>query len=178
MLRPPDPQHVITADASRTWGCGAFGSHGEWFHLQCPQSWVQHHIAAKELVLVVLAVAQWGARWQSTAVLVRSDNAAVVAALTSGSARDALLMHLLRCLHFFVAHFDMTITARHIAGVDNSAAVALSRNNLPLFFQCIPQANPDPAPLSQPLKELLLHQHPDWLSPAWRTTFLATLHRP
>ena len=25
MLRPPHPQHVITADASGTWGCGASG---------------------------------------------------------------------------------------------------------------------------------------------------------
>ena len=119
-----------------------------------------------------------GAPWQSTTVLVRSDNAAVVATLTSGSARDLLLMHLLRCLHFFLAHYDIRLIARHIAGVNNTAADALSRDNLPVFFQCQPQANPSPSPLPATLMQLLVHQRPDWLSPAWRTMFLDILHRP
>ena len=54
MLHLPNPQHIITADASGSWGCGAFGSHGHWFQLQWPQSWASHHIAVKELVPVVM----------------------------------------------------------------------------------------------------------------------------
>ena len=178
MLHPPAPQHVVTADASGTWGCGAFGSSGEWFQIQWPKEWAECHIAAKELVPVVVAIALWGAPWQSTTVLVRSDNAAVVATLTSGSARDLLLMHLLRCLHFFLPHYDIRLIARHIAGVNNTAADALSRDNLPVFFQCQPQANPSPSPLPATLLQLLVHQRPDWLSLAWRTMFLDILHRP
>ena len=178
MLHRPDPQHMITADASGSWGCGAFGSQGRWFQLRWPQSWASHHIAAKELVPVVMAIALWGAQWQATTVLVRSDNAAVVAALSSGSAKDALLMHLLRCLHFYLAHYDICLAARHLAGVENTAADALSRDNLTVFFQCQPQANPSPSPLHPALKELLLLQSPDWLSPTWRALFLSTLNSP
>ena len=58
-----------------------------------------------------------GAPWQSTMVLVRSDKAAVVDALTSGTAGDPVLMHLLRCPHFFLAHYDIRLLARHIAGI-------------------------------------------------------------
>ena len=123
MLHLPNPQHIITADASGSLGCGAFGSHGRWFQLQWPQSCASHHIAAKELVPVVMAIALWGAQWQATTVLVRSDNTAVLAALMSGSAKDPLLMHPLRCLH-------LHLVARHLAGVENTAADALSRDNL------------------------------------------------
>lgn len=47
MMRRPDPRHTITADASGSWGCGAFASNGAWFQLQWPNSWSQYHIAAK-----------------------------------------------------------------------------------------------------------------------------------
>ena len=134
MLRQPDPRHFITSDASGSWGCGAFSSSGSWFQLQWPSSWSHYHIAAKEMVPVVIAIAVWGADWPSQPVLVHSDNMAVVCAISSGSAKDPLLMHLLRCLHFFLAHFDISLTASHIAGVHNTAADALSRNNLPRFF--------------------------------------------
>ena len=86
----------------------------------------RQHIATKELVPVVMAITIWGVQWQASTVLIRSDNAAVIAALTSGSARDAMLMHLLRSLHFYLAHFDIHLVARHVAGRDNTAADALS----------------------------------------------------
>jgi hypothetical protein len=53
-----------------------------------------------------------GGPWQSTIVLVRSDNAA---ALTSGTARDPVLMHLWRCLQFFLAHYDIHLHSFHSA---------------------------------------------------------------
>ena len=37
-------------------------------------------------------------------------------------------MHLLQCLWFFAAYFDIKITAFHIPGVLNTAADKLSRN--------------------------------------------------
>ena len=174
MIRHPDPAHSITADASGSWGCGAFGSNGAWFQVQWPESWARFHIASKEMVPVVIAVALWGAVWQSSSVLIRSDNMAVVCAISSGAAKDPLLMHLLRCLHFFLAQFDISLVAKHIAGVHNTAADALSRDK---FFQCVPQANQLPTPVPLPLMEMLLHCRPDWLSTVWRTMFLTTLDR-
>ena len=134
MLRQPEPAFTVTSDASGAWGCGAVNCSGDWFQLQWPECWLQFHIAAKEMVPVVISVAIWGNQWCSSNVLVQSDNMAVVSAISSGSAKDTSLMHLLRCLHFFLAHFDITLTAKHLPGIQNTAADALSRDNLHIFF--------------------------------------------
>ena len=128
MLRQPEPTCIITYDASGSWGCGAFTTDGSWFQLEWPASWSQFHITAKEMVPAVVVVAIWGARCTTSSVMIHSDNMAVVSAITLGSAKDPLLMHLSRCLHFSVAHFDIRLVACHIAGVCNTAADALSRN--------------------------------------------------
>lgn len=134
--------------------------------------------SGQELVPVDIDIALWGAQWQVSTVIIQSDNAAVVAAFASGLAKDTTLMHLLHCLHSFLAHYDVHVVARHLPGRENTAADALSRNNLPVFFRCHLQANPTPSSLPQALRELLVFQTPDWLSPTWRKLFLAILHKP
>ena len=89
------------------------------------------------------------------------DNMSVV---TVGRCRDPTLMHLLRCLFFMVAHYNVTIRASHIPGVENIAVDALSRNDLPHYLQDVPEANTDPAPISQMLVELLVTSQPVWTS--------------
>ncbi len=51
-------------------------------------------------------------------------------------------MHLLRCLHFLSAIHDIRISATHIVGVDNTAADAISRNNINQFFCFLPKGFP------------------------------------
>ena len=92
----------------------------QWFQVE---SWAGINIAAKELVPVVISVAIWGQYWAKHKVLVRSDNMAVVHALTAGTARNPLLMHLLHCLHFFMANHQIGIEGRHMAGIHNTAAI-------------------------------------------------------
>ena len=169
--------HSFKSDASGSWGCSAVSDSACWFQVEWPQSWHLCHIAAKEMVPVVIAIAVWGQNWQASMVQVFSDNMSVVCALTTGVARDPLLMHLLRCLQFFTAHFQIIIEAHHIAGVDNNAAYALSRNKLDVFLSCSPQAAPSPSPIPQSLLDMLLHNKPDWMSPSWRRMFLCTLGR-
>ena len=175
ILPPQQAAHSFWSDASGTWGCGALNDDLPWFKVQWPESWHQIHIAAKEMVPVVLAVAVWGPGWRSSTVQAFSDNMAVVCALSSGLARDPLLMHLLRCLHFFTAHFRIAIRARHIAGVRNTAADALSRDKSDVFFSCLPQAPPMPVRVPQALLDMLVHDQPDWTSSSWRSLFLSTL---
>ena len=148
---------------------------GCWFQLQWPQTWSQVHIAAKQLVPIVIAIAIWGAEWQASTVFIRSDNQAVVSSLSLGSAKDATLMHQMRCLHFYVAQFDIRVVARDLVGVENTAADALSCNNLAVFFQHNPQGKEHPSEVLPALQELLLLQSLDWLSLTWRKLFLATL---
>ena len=129
-LPEAEPSHFLYSDASGAWGCGACCGN-TLFQLQWRESWSQVHIAAKELVPIVVAVALWGQRWKG-----------VMFALNKGSARDPQLMHLLRALFFFCAVHRISLTARHIAGAMNEAADALSRDNLSLFFSILPQALP------------------------------------
>ena len=141
IMPPGDPAHVVTSDASGSWGCGALTDAGQWFQVQWPESWAGINIAAKEMVPVVISVAIWGQEWASHQIQVRSDNMAVVHALTAGTARDPLLMHLLRCLHFFTATHQIRLEARHVAGIHNVAADTLSRNKMMVFLDSSPQAH-------------------------------------
>ena len=127
---PPGP--TVTADASGSWGCGAYCALPlvHWFQIQWPTSWKDTHIAAKELLPLVISSAIWGHHWRGSCVRFVSDNQAVVHALSARSAKDNYLAHLIRCLFFFEAVFQFEHSASHIAGPQNRAADCLSRNNL------------------------------------------------
>ena len=84
-------------------------------------------------------------------------------------------MHLLRCLHFFCAHYGTVLRARHITGGQNTAADALSMDKRDVFLSCAPQAPPTLSHIPRSLLDMLLLSQPDWTSTSWRTLFLATL---
>ena len=162
--RPADLS--ITADASGTWGCGAYhGSH--WFQIQWNELLQGAHISVKELTPIVIATAIWGHQLVRKSVKVLTDNAAVVAAINNNSSRCIISAHLLRCLAFLSAKFQCQISASHIPGTHNNTADALSRNQLPLFLSIIPQADKHPTHIPQELLQLLLIDRPDWTSQRW-----------
>ena len=103
------------------------------------------------------------------------DNLAVVYAINKGTAKDPQLMRLLHTLFFFCAVYRVSISARHIAGVHNTAADALSRANLPLFFTLNPQALPQPSAIPEDLQKLMLNRTLLWTSPSWIKLFTSTL---
>ena len=143
-----------------------------WFQLEWSENWNRVHIAAKELVPIVIAAALWGPHWHGSCILFRTDNMAVVEVLRSHS---ALLMHLLRCLVFYasVHHFD--ILGEHLAGVHNAAADAISRKNLVLFSSMFPQVPHVPIP--QSVRDLLVKIQPDWGSHRWTNLFKSSWTR-
>ena len=126
---PTQPDRHLFTDASGSWGCGALCNH-DWFHHPWPVEWAQTNIATRELVPNVLAVGLWGRVWQGLHILVRSDNMAVVELFRSRSSHDPDLMHLLRCLHFLAARYDISLAALHIRGVDNTAAFGCSPSSM------------------------------------------------
>ena len=170
-IPPAAPSQSFVSDTSGNWGCGACWCHS-WLQLQWPNCWRSVNIAIKELVPIVLAVAVWGPQWRASRVQVRCDNAAVVAAVNLGSARDRRLMQLLRCLHFFCAEFGVSVTASHIRGSPNLVADAISRNNLSLFHSLVPQA---PTSLPPALGQLLLSAPVNWTLRRWRQLFCSSL---
>ena len=137
-IAPTEPTHLIYSDASGSWGCGAYWLN-HWFQIEWESSW---HIAAKELVPIVVAAAIWGRHWRGSRICCYCDNSAVVFAINKGSAQDPQLMRLLCSLFFFSAAHNFTISACHIAGSRNSLADALSRNNAPLFCSLHRRSHP------------------------------------
>ena len=147
----------VVSDAPGGWGCGAYvGDSLQWFQLQWPPMWEATNIAVKELVPIVIAAALWGQHWEGTRVQFHSDNQAVVAALSKQSARDPHMMHLLRCMFFFSAHFQFEYQVQHLPRRDNQVADTLSRNHLDTFRSLLPQAPQVPKAIPQALSEMLL----------------------
>ena len=166
---------IVTSDASSSWGYGAFTSTGLWFQCRWPGLWDS---ACKELLPIVIACAIWGHMWTGKKIKCVTDNTAVVAIVNSGKSQDQLAMHLVRCLFFFTATWHMTIQATHIAGKENVAADALSRDNLSLFFQEVPKAvGREATTIPKELQNLLIYQCPNWTAPAWRRLFVGTLQK-
>ena len=169
----PNPASHVFSDASGSYGCGAVLEGVGWFQAQWPEQWAEVDIATKELVLVVVAAAVWGSQWASRHVRFHSDNMAVVAVLNTRTAKSPLLMHLLRCFSFYSAHFRFHFSAEHVPGAMNTAADAISLNNLSLFFSLAPQTPQFPIPPS--LSQLLIDSRPDWGSASWTQLFARSL---
>ncbi len=50
------------------------------------------------------------------------------------------VMHLMRCLSFFIAWWDISLVCEHIPGVEKCAPDALSCGSLSLFQSLVPEA--------------------------------------
>ena len=164
------PDHEVFTDAFGSYGCGAVWA-SRWLQLEWPPCFRDAPIAPKELVPVVMACILWGRFWRGKVVHMFSDNEAVVAVVNSGYSRDSQLMHLTRCLFFALAAWDVSLYARHIPGVLNNVADAISRNNLSILFSKVPDVDPRPTSVPSELVELLLITQPNWTRPNWRRLF-------
>ena len=103
-------------------------------------AWPGGSIATLELIQIVIAAALWGPQWHGQVVSFHSDNVAAVCDVNTMFSSNSSLVHLLRCLSFFAAYFGFHFKAEHVPGVKNSAADALSCNNVHLFLSLVPQA--------------------------------------
>ena len=166
---------VIQTDASGTWGCGAFFNKS-WLQWQWPPNWAPMSIMAKELVPILLSCVIWGSILAKHKVLFQCDNLSLVDAIHKGSSKDKVVMHLLRCLWFFTAHFDIELNAEHIAGADNCTADHLSRNQMQSFFFLHPQVSPLPVPLPPQLLQMVTVQDLDWTSTGFNRIFKDTIN--
>ena len=162
----------LETDASGGWGCGARWGN-KWFQLKWEGQVVEWGIAPKELLPILFALVVWGRRWQGRRITCRCDNIAVVSVVNSGRAKDSILMHLLRCVFFVGAKFGVNVWAEHVPGAENTAADALSRDNIPIFMQVVPEAESQPTPIPEPLVELTVREQPDWTSFHWVRLFSA-----
>ena len=165
----------IQTDASGSWGCGAY-LHGRWFQFPWNETWQHAGIMVKELLPIIISIAIWGPSLSGHKVLYQCDNSSMVAAIHKGSARDTIVMHLLRSLWFFTAHYDVDLVCEYIVGVANTTADHLSRNNNSLFFSQNTDASLLPTPLPAPLLQITNIQGPDWTSAHCSQLFISTIN--
>jgi len=73
--------------------------------------WTHQDIMAKEFVPKVIMVAVWGPLLEKQRITLQCDNLSLVNSINKGTARQALVMHLLRNLWYFTAYYDIALTA-------------------------------------------------------------------
>ena len=168
----PPPEHLpcteLSADASGSWGCGAW--HG--LQVQWDVQSRELDISCKELIPIILAYVVWGHSWTGYRVTCHCDNQVVVTCLHSRLSKQAGIMHLLRCLTFIEAHFRFILQPTYINTRRNHLADDISRNRVSSFLSKVPQANRVPTPVSNSLLGLLLNPQVDWIWEHWRRQFL------
>ena len=126
---PPLPldEFKLISDASGHWGCGAYWD-CEWFQLPWNNTFLDTHISAKELTPIVVATAIWGKAWKGHAILVLSDNTAVVAAINSHTLSLKKSAHLLCCLAFLTAHHQCDLHARYLPSQHNLRGIKICQS--------------------------------------------------
>lgn len=127
-------------------------------------------IAAKELLPILVAAVLWGAKWKSALVCCHCDNEAVVQAINGEYCRQPDMAHMLRCLFFIEAKYQVCCTAKHLPGAQNRIADALPATTSACSGGWPPEAKQEQAAVSQELVQGLTAEQP-WTSPAWSKWF-------
>ena len=126
-------------DASGVIGFGGF-FRGNWFQGRWPEKCKseKHSIAWLEFFPVVVAIVVWGRLLKGKRVIIRSDNAAVVAIINKQSSKCPEIMKLVRFFVLQCLKDNVVFSARHIPGVKNNIADALSRFQMDRFREYAP----------------------------------------
>ena len=90
-------------------------------------------IALLELFAVVIAVDCWAPIMATSIVKVRSDNQAVISAITKGSSKCKWCLSLIRHLTLTCMRFQIYLVAQYLEGSSNQHADSLSRLDIPRF---------------------------------------------
>ena len=99
------------------------------------------------------------------------STAIILDLVNSGYGKVPQIMHLLRCLFFIRAHFQMGVVAVHVPGVENHLADAISRNHLHVLFSQVPEVAKQRSVIPPSLLALLVERQPDWTSSDWAQLF-------
>jgi len=110
--------------------------------------------------------------------MARCNNSAVVAIIRGGTSRTPQEANLMKCLTFLSAVYEFSVGAIHLAGVHNTSADALSRNNLPMFRILNPQANQGTTAVPAMVLDLILLQEPDWKARDWTSQWSSSWTPP
>ena len=111
-------------------------------------SWIRWDIRPsidyRELFAIVAAAHTWGHEWSGKRIVFVTDNLPITQIWDRGSTPSPDIMTLIRALFLKAAKSGFSVSLKHIAGVSNPIADALSRFQDVLFRQLLPDAEPSP----------------------------------
>ena len=131
-----DPLTLYT-DSSGAIGFGAiFGNN--WCHGIWPKEWQYQNIAVLEFYPIVLSLYLWGSDMSNKCITFFTDNNALVSVINRCTCKDKLLMQFVRKMVLICLKHNILFKARHIPGVKNDLADALSRQQIKQFRRMAP----------------------------------------
>jgi len=148
----------LVTDASGSIGYGAFFHphwfNGKWLPTQRLGSSPDISITWQELFPICLACAVWGPSWRNRHVRFSCNNQAVVSIINTKSSKIPRIMDLLRPITLFTLQHNFTLTAVHLAGLQNGVADSLSRFQMDRFRELAPEASPIGYPILEYLTRI------------------------
>lgn len=139
----PNARLQLFTDAAGSTGFGAFFQ-GEWCVAAWRPAWGSRGLLVNllllELLPIIVAVKLWAPRLSNQSIIFWCDNLGVVEAINNQRSTSPHALRLLRHLVLCCLHFNIHFTARHIPGVENGVADALSRFDFTQFCALAPGA--------------------------------------
>lgn len=110
-------------------GCGCY-FHGEWVYLQGPEAWMNtqfsgYHFPGTSANCFSLLHMGKDAEWEK--IILFLDNVSLVHILNKQSSRSDRVMSFLRPLVLSALQNNIQFKAKHVSGIDNKIADAISR---------------------------------------------------
>ena len=142
------PDLELYTDAASTIGFGGYFN-GKWFQGHWPPHLLINKktgisIEWQELFPIVIACALWYPHFAGKRLQFWCDNESVVAIINSGHSNAPRVMDLVRFLVLISMKHNFLVRARHVPGVDNGIADALSRFQVKRFRDLAPNADRTP----------------------------------
>ena len=156
---PTPAQHLeLYTDAAGSIGFGGYFQ-GKWFQGRWPphMSLSQQcgiSIEWQELFPIVVACSVWHPFLTGKHLQFWCDNLSVVAIINSGCSKTPRIMDLVRQLVLLSMQHNFVVRARHVPGVSNEIADALSRFQMQRFRSLAPHANQNPCTIPPSLMTL------------------------
>ena len=148
----------LFTDAAKLKGLGAVMGTA-WIMAAWSPHWTHVDIDFKELFAIVVAAMTWGHAWAGKRIVFVTDNKPITQIWASGQTPSHNLMLLIRKLFIFAASNQFLVSFKHISGIHNQAADALSRFQVSRFRQLVPDADEQPTAIPENVWEIRTHTH-------------------
>ena len=154
----PTPDLELYTDAAGSVGFGGYFQ-GKWFQGHWPPLMLLNRergisIEWQELFPIVVACAIWHPLFKGKRLQFWCDNESVVSIINSGHSKAPLIMELVRKLVLLSMEHNFLVRARHVPGVSNEIADALSRFQMQRFWALAPDADQIPCTIPPSLMTL------------------------